>query len=150
MDAVREKIIVLLEPFLGSQGFDLIDTRINHGHTDSLIQIFVDKPQGGITMDECARLHSKIRELFDQEKILDGNYALEVSSPGIDRPLSSVKDFLRSCGKEIIFYLKEPIEGRRAYQGIVERVQHEHVFIKHAGKEVGIPIQSINKAKQMI
>jgi ribosome maturation factor RimP len=150
MDAVREKIMLLLEPYLESQGFDLVDADLTCGHEENVIQVLADKPEGGITIEQCACLNKKIRELFDGEKILDGDYVLEVSSPGIDRPLTSVKDFLRSYGKEIVFYLKQPVDGKLEYQGVVQRVQGEHVYIKRSGVEVIIPVQFINKAKQVI
>jgi len=150
IDGIREKMIFLLEPYLASKGFDLIDVSVRGTRREYTVEILTDKPNGGITIGECATLNRQIGSFLDQENILDGDYTLDVSSPGIDRPLMSVKDFLRSLGKEVICYLKEPVRGKMEYRGIVQRVQDEHVDIKHADMEVSIPIQSINNAKQVI
>lgn len=147
---IEKKIWSLVEKNVADQGFDLIDVKVRRAQKDYMVEILVDRPQGGITIDECAMLNRQIASLLEAQAILDADYMLDVSSPGIDRPLMSVKDFLRSCGKEIVFYLKEPVQGRIEYRGIVQRVQNEQVDILYANTEISIPIQCINKAKQII
>ena len=109
IDEAKEKILSLVEPYLASQNFDLIDLQVKSINKDFMIEILVDKPRGGISIGECAGVNRAIANLFEQENILKADYMLEVSSPGIDRPLTSVKDFLRSYGKDIVFYLIDEV-----------------------------------------
>jgi len=150
IDEAKEKILSLVEPYLASQNFDLIDLQVKSINKDFMIEILVDKPRGGISIGECAGVNRAIANLFEQENILKADYMLEVSSPGIDRPLTSVKDFLRSYGKDIVFYLNAPVDGKVEHRGIVSKVDNGHVYIKQMNAEVMIPIQFINKAKQVI
>lgn len=150
MEALREEILFMLEPFFVSRGFELVAVDLVRGGREHTVKVLADRPQGGITIDECALLNQGIRELLDNANILDGDYALEVSSPGMDRPLLCFKDFLRACGKEVTVYLKEPIAGRLEYQGTIEKVDAEGICLKSEGAQVMIAFRSINKGKQVI
>ena len=150
VDEIIEKIVLLIEPCLASQGFELVEVKVSCGRGSNFIEVLTDKPRGGITIYECAQLNKDIGVILEKENIFDGNYTLEVSSPGIDRPLVSVKDFLRVCGREITIYFKEPIHGAWECQGTVHRVENENIYIKNKQGEVVIPIQCINKAEQVI
>lgn len=149
MEGVKEKIAALIETFVTEQGFDLVDISINHYRQNDSVQVLVDKPQGGITIDECANLSRQIDVLLEAQNIFDGSYTLEVSSPGIDRPLVHSKDFIRAKGKEVVFYLKEPVQGSLEYTGIILRVEEGKVHLQAKGKEVSIALQLINKAKHV-
>lgn len=146
---IREKILSLIELPLAQRGFDVVDVHVSYRKKNDLVQVLVDKPLGGITIDECADASRMIDALLGQETFFDGSYMLEVSSPGIDRSLMTAKDFIRSQGKELVFYLKEPVEGSLEHTGVVVRVQGDHVVVRSKGKEINILIQLINKAKRV-
>jgi ribosome maturation factor RimP len=150
MDVLREKVQLMLAPYLEAQGFDCIDVKLVKNSYQNLVEVLADKPQGGITIDECAALNPKIRELLDSIKLFDGDYALDVSSPGIDRPLSTAKDFLRFIGKKITVYLSQPVGSRMEYQGMIEKVENNNVYLRYKDRDVEIPLGFINKAQQVI
>lgn len=150
IEALREKIILLVEPYCISCGFDLVGIDVRCTKNNNFIQVLADRPQGGITIDECVELSKGITGILENENIFGDNYDLEVSSPGIDRPLMSVKDFSRSRGKRIVFYLKEPVNGILEHQGVVQKVENENVYIKNNRGDVIIPISCIQIARQVI
>src|SRR3989338_2787065 len=103
-------------------GVELVDLKVNRYRGDVAIQIFADRPAGGITIGECSALNRRINETLERENLaLD--YTLEVSSPGLDRPLRTKKDFARVIGKEIRFYLSEAVLERIEYTGVLKRVE---------------------------
>ncbi|HOD11591.1 MAG TPA: ribosome maturation factor RimP [Candidatus Omnitrophota bacterium] len=149
MQDLKDKISSLVGPFLVEQGFDLVDVYCPHRRGADAVQILADRPRGGITVDECADLSRQIDTILEKENIFSGSYTLEVSSPGIDRPLVSDKDFSRATGKEVVFYLKEPVQGRLEWQGIILRSDETNVIIQSRGVEVDISFQLINKAQHV-
>jgi len=109
--------------------------------------LFADRPQGGINLEECALLNRLMRQGLDEKKILNGQYALEVSSPGLDRPLKTKADFIRCLNKQAVFFLNDLINGKLQWQGIIKKVGEAAVFIEQEREDLEIPLIKINKAK---
>ena len=101
---------------------------------------------GGITLQECGRLNRAMRDAIEAQNLIAENYTLEVSSPGLDRPLKTTGDFLRVMGREVHIFLLEPIGNKFEYTGIVSKIENENLTIDTSQEEVFIPIQNINKA----
>ena len=150
MEFLSEKIEKLISPFLKAMDVELVDLNIYRYRGDLTIQILADKKNGGITLHECSQLNRKIEDAIESENFLTGKYMLEVSSPGLDRPLRTTKDFLRVIGRDVRFFLSEPIENKIEHAGIVKRVEGENVVIDFNAMEITIPITKINKAIQII
>ena len=115
-----------------------------------ILRILVDRPEGGITLDECARLNIQISNLLDEKDILQTRYILEVASPGLDRPLKAKNDFLRCINRKARFFFNEPINGKIELEGVISKVENESVFIESNDQVIEIPLTGINKVKQII
>lgn len=146
-EALKEDFKKLIEPFLQQAAVVLVDFHIHRTYGNVNIKILVDKSTGGITMEECANLNRAIRDSIEAQNLIAENYTLEVSSPGLDRPLKTAQDFLRMVGREVRIFLLEPVGHKVEYTGIVLKVENENLTIDSSKGEVLIPIQNVNKAK---
>lgn len=145
-----EKIKNTVCDFIKASGYELIDASLRKVSGALSLQFLVDRPAGGISLQECAVLNVQLGELLDKENILDERYILEVSSPGVDRPLLEERDFLRAKGRHIRVFLSEPHDGKIEWEGIIGQV-NEGVLSLSAGDAVkNIPLCKIKKAKQVI
>ncbi len=146
-----EAIQGLILPILEVAGrFELIEISFIRARPRPILKILVDKKEGSITLDECARLNRTISDLLDAQDIIGGGYIMEISSPGLDRPLTDKRDFLRSMNQEVRFFFKEPVSGKVELEGIVTKVTPEAVYIDRHGQVLEIPFSKINKAKRII
>ena len=120
LEDIQKKIHALTLTLCATLGLEVVETTV-HGHkNDVTIQILVDKSLGGITIQECSALNRLIVETIDKEAILnEDGYSLEVSSPGLDRPLTTYKDFLRNLNSEVKLWLNESVEGKKEHSGIL-------------------------------
>ena len=147
LEKIRESAGALIE----GAGFEIVDLRLIQANRRFILRFLVDKPQGGISMEECSRLNGEIGRLLDERDILGGeSYVLEVSSPGVDRPLFSGKDFLRIRGRMVRIFLNEPQEGRLELAGEVEAVKDDCLLLKADERTVKLSLTKIKKAKQVI
>jgi len=145
------EISVFLEDFLKTRGIDLIDVIHRYEGSDLVLRILVDRPEGGITIGDCAELNRELSTAFDEKNILQENYILEVSSPGLDRTLKVEKDFLRVLNKNVKFFLSENIAGKLEWDGIIKSVNEGKVTIETIKEgNLEIPLEKINKAKRII
>ncbi len=147
---LSEKIEKITLPFLDVMGLELVELNIRRHNGETTIQIFADKHHGGITLDECTALNRRVSEIIEAQNIISERYTLEVSSPGLDRPLKTAKDFKRVLGRRVQFYLNEPVANRLEYAGEVKNADDNGVVIGVTNDEIMIPLDKINKAKQII
>jgi len=151
---VKEQIIRevkdLITAYFESQGVELIDLILRYEGSKLILTILADKMEGGITLGDCALLNRQLGAILEEKDIIDRDYILEVSSPGLDRDLKTQKDFLRSLNKEAVFFLNDLINGKCQWQGLVNRVDEISVFIQSSNEALEIPLNKINKAKLVI
>jgi len=147
IDKIRELIL----PFLDQQRIELVELNFRRQGTSGMLKFLVEKA-GGITLEDCIFLNQEISAILDQHPdILAERYILEVSSPGLDRPLTSDRDFVRAMGKEVQVFLKEAWEGKFEYQGEVEDVIGQKLWLKESdGGIIQIPLEVIQKGKRKI
>ena len=150
MDSSTEKIENFIRPFFIETQLVLVELIVRKSGGSVSIQILADKPQGGITIEDCAIVNRKMCAAFEEQNFIEGHYVVEVSSPGLDRPLTTAQDFLRVMGRAVRFLLSQPIEQKVEYAGRIEKVDNDVVHISLDTGGVGIPILYINKAKQII
>ena len=143
---IKELAVVPLE----AMGYEVVALNFSKTKGGLIIRFLVDKAKGGISLFECGKLNKYIGELLDGDAILEGKYSLEVSSPGIDRPLDTEKDFLRARGRRVKFFLHEPIGGKLEIEAVVDKVENGVVFIKQNNQIGKISLTNIKKAKQVI
>jgi len=150
----RESIIaefkIFLADFLSRKNLDLIDVIHRYEGRDLFLRILVDKPEGGISLGECALLNRELSDILDERNILEQRYILEVSSPGLDRPLKTEADFIRSLNKKVKCFLSELINGKLEWDGVIKKAGEGKVFIETGTGMLEIPLAKINKAKQII
>jgi ribosome maturation factor RimP len=127
--AIDRRIAGIITPVVEGMGFELVRVRLMGGRTKTL-QIMAERPTGGIEVDECARISTAVSATLDVEDPLEDAYTLEVSSPGIDRPLTRLKDFETWEGYEAKIETSEMIEGRRRFKGILQGVEDDEVLIE--------------------
>ncbi len=144
MDVVL-KLKEMLAPILAETQSELVDLQIKGRRGGEIIRVFVDKP-GGITLDQCAAISRQLSDSLDSEDLILGSYRLEVSSPGVDRPLSSAADFLRNINREVeITYANETDE--QTITGKIVNVSGEIVVIQKRTQTQEIFISTITKAR---
>ena len=150
----RQEIIAELRNIIGDylkiQGLDLVDLILRHEGRDSIVRILVDRPEGGITVGECAKLNIQTSNLLDEKDILQTRYILEVASPGLDRPLKTKNDFLRCINRRARFFLNESINSKIELEGVISKVENDLVYIESNNEIIEIPLTKINKAKRVI
>ena len=147
---LMEKIESLIQPVISEFGAVMVDLAVKYGAGQTHVEILADKPQGGITMGECAALNSQISKLIEGHQLIAESYTVEVSSPGLDRPLRTQKDFQRVINQPIICFLSQPVDGRIEYSGKLISVENGCIVLEQNGLKQEIPLGSINKGKQII
>ncbi len=135
--------------YLKSQGVELIELIYRYEGRDLFLRILADRPEGGITLGECARLNQEISMILDAKDTQQG-YVVEVSSPGLDRPLKTKNDFSRCLSRKAKFFLLESIRGKIELDGIISKVEGNSVSVDIEGEIIEIPLGKINKAKQIL
>ena len=141
-----EKIKKIILPVLESQEVELVDIEVKGRVGSQVLRIFVDK-EGGITLDQCTRVSREISDILDITNLVQGKYQLEVSSPGIDRPLKNEKDFGRNINRKVkIVYLKDKKE-KRTISGTIQAVDINSVSIQSDKKIINILLENIQSAK---
>ena len=149
---VARSIADLAEPLLEEFGFRLVRIKVS-GRDGGTVQIMAERPQGEMTIEDCALISRKLSPLLDEADPLPGGYRLEVSSPGIDRPLVRPADFASWVGHEAKIELKELVDGRKRFKGRIEGVGNDEALIRIElpGEEepqiIGIPFELILEAK---
>ena len=145
-DALLDRIRETVSNILRDNAIELVNiTYKKEGHV-RVLRILADKDVG-ITIDECARMNGVIGEILDKEDFIGENYILEVSSPGLDRPLKTKNDFLKIKGKRIRVHTYEPIEGKKEFVGVLEAVDDDNIAISDKNaKLTKMPLNKISKA----
>ena len=144
---VIEKIRRLIELPLLKRNIEVVDLEWRRERRGWTLRVFIDKPTG-ITVEDCAKVSSLVGKLLDEEDFIHHSYTLEVSSPGIDRPLTKKEHFERFAGERAKITLKTPIEGRKNFTGILLGVQGDDlVMIEVEGKVWKFSLEDIKKAR---
>ena len=151
--AMDRRLADIVTPVIEGLGFELVRIRLMGGATRTL-QIMADKPEGGIEVDHCGDISTAVSAVLDVEDPIEENYVLEVSSPGIDRPLTRLKDFEMWKGWEARIETTELIDGRRRFKGTLGGVEGEEVLIEiEDGKEtvtIGLQFDWLSDAKLIL
>ena len=145
-----EKVHEMALMMLGSMGLELVDmTTKRQGH-QTVIEILVDKPESGVTIEECSRFNRQLGDALELQNLLTDSYLLEVSSPGLDRPLKTRRDFERVRKHPVRFILKERVGEKGEYISEILEVNDQGVVITTPQGNLAIPFEKINVAKQHI
>jgi len=147
MDATIMRVWQLAAPLAEGEGMEIVDVEFRHegSRGGRILRLYLDK-EGGTNVDDLTRMSRQLSELLDAEDTIDGAYTLEVSSPGINRPLKKPEHFARFIGKRIRIRTRDMIDGRRSFLGILGKVVEESVTLIQEGKQYRIPFSMIEKS----
>lgn len=129
------KLLELLDPVAEAAGYEIVRLRLMGGQHARRLQIMAETPEGEMVVEDCARLSRALSEVLDAADPVSGEYTLEVSSPGIDRPLTRLKDFVNWEGCEARLELDRMAEGRKRFRGVLAGVEDQNVAIDLEGEE---------------
>jgi ribosome maturation factor RimP len=150
VETLREKI----KPVVEGENSELVDLEFSGGGSASVLRVYVDR-SAGITVDQCADLSRKIGDMLDTEDLIPGRYRLEVSSPGLDRPLISAADFKRKTGERVRVFLKESLDGKTELVGEIKELKEENLILrlesteptKKTDEDKTVPLKMVAKAR---
>ena len=139
-----------IAPTLAAMGYEIVRIRLGGGR-DTLLQVMIERAdRSALTVDDCAAASRALSARLEDEALPAADYALEVSSPGIDRPLVRLDDFARFAGFEAKVELSEPLEGRRRFRGRLRGAGDGCVRISADGRDVSLPFAGIRAAKLVL
>ena len=144
--SLQTRITELAEQIAASMGMEVILVEIKGDGNRSIVRTFIDQPSG-VTLDDCERFSKRLSVTLDVEDWIPFTYILEVSSPGVNRPLVKETDFQRYCGKNAKVRTRLPLEGQSNFKGKIVSVTEGRITLEiTSGKQVGIAIADIEKA----
>jgi ribosome maturation factor RimP len=137
-----------LEPAIESIGFELVEVEFSRGKNKAILRLYVDSEEG-VNVSDCAAVSRHVNPILDVEgidELIGGAYSLELSSPGLTRPLRRTKDFIRFCGKQVKIKTYQKIDGRRNFSGLLIDCNGQTIRLKVEESEFEIDLQEIKKA----
>jgi ribosome maturation factor RimP len=156
MDADLVAVTKLIEPEVKTLGFDLVRVAMTGGQSDPTLQIMAERPDTRqLDLDDCQAISRRVSELLDAKEAegrdpIDGAYRLEVSSPGIDRPLTRKSDFADWAGHEVRIRFDEPIDGAKQVSGVIDSISGDVIRISTTKGFREVPFDSIASAKLLL
>jgi len=147
--AIDRRMAEIITPVIEDLGYELVRVRLMTGK-NTILQIMADKPEGGIEVDDCAKISTAVGATLDVEDPIVEEYALEVSSPGIDRPLTRLKDFENFEGYEAKIETTELIDGRRRFKGQLAGIDGTDVLINVEEGTIGLQFSWLSDAKLVL
>ncbi|MFZ5959902.1 ribosome maturation factor RimP [Pseudomonas sp. QL9] len=145
MSSKLEQLQALLAPVVEALGYECWGLEFISQGRHSLLRVYIDRPEG-ILIEDCETVSRQVSGVLDVEDPISGEYTLEVSSPGMDRPLFTLEQFARYVGEQVKIRLRIPFERRRNFQGVLRGVEEQDVVVLVDDHEYLLPIDSIDKA----
>lgn len=142
---IEQRVLDLAEPLAATRGLEVVQVQYRREAGGFVLRLFLDRP-GGVTIDDCGAFSREFSDLLDVEDPVPGRYALEVSSPGLDRPLARPKDFERFSGHAITLTAAAPVEGRRHFRGTLLGLADGAVRLRVDGREYTLALSNVTKA----
>jgi len=140
----------LVAPSLAATGFEVVRVQFM-GHYSPVLQIMIERTdRRAVSVDDCADVSRAVSALLDVEEVIAGSYTLEVSSPGIDRPLTRPEHFVRFAGFEAKLETRIPLDGRKRFTGRLLGLEGERVRIATAEGELALPLADVQRAKLVL
>ncbi len=140
-----EKVSNIVEPVLDEMGFELVEIEYLYENGRWVLRIYADK-SGGIKLDECARVSREVGDLIEIKDLIKQEYVLEVSSPGLNRPLKKERDFLWAIGKKVKLKMIKPIDGRRRFKGCLVKFQEGNLYLEIDTHVFSLAFKDVEKA----
>jgi ribosome maturation factor RimP len=142
---IYRQVEEVAESLVVSEGMELVDLEYRREGPRWMLRLFIDK-EGGVTIDDCARISRELGDLLDVKDVIPQSYVLEVSSPGLNRRMRKKEDFSRFAGQKVQLWLASPKDGRRKILGNLVGVEGEEVVVIAAEGRFSVPLKDIAKA----
>lgn len=144
---IAQQVEALAAPIAGRMGLEIVDVQVTGGGKTTILRVLADRPEGGITVDECAQLSESLSRQLDLYDLFAHAYTLEVSSPGLDRPLRAEADFRRFAGRRAEVVMDAPIDGQRKFRGQILGVVASAAVLDIDGRQVHLPLEQMASAR---
>lgn len=138
-----------VEPVVTGLGYELVGVEYGGGSGNGLLRVYIDTEQG-VTVDDCATVSESLSAALDVEDPIRSAYTLEVSSPGINRPLFLRADFERFAGERLFVRLEQPVDGRRRFKGLLRQVEGEEIVVEVDGESWRLPLAEVEEAHLIV
>jgi len=145
-ETVTKRVEAIALPVLEELGLELVEAQYRREQSGWVLRLVIDK-QDGVSLDDCAAVSRELGQLLDIEDFIDQAYNLEVSSPGLDRPLRSMADFQRFTGRKVKIKTTVPIGGEHVFVGRVKATEGETIILNDGRRELAIPFSQVAKAR---
>ncbi len=142
---LRDTLAARLAPLVEGLGYELWELEYSPGRGNGLLRLYIDA-EAGITVDDCERVSRAVSELLDVEDPIPGQYTLEVSSPGLERPLRTAQQFARFVGETVYVEVAQAVEGRRRFKGALTAADAATIEVDVDGRRWALSIAGIRKA----
>lgn len=142
---VRDQVFNIANPVIEDIGFELVDVEYLSMNGRWILRLYIDR-EGGITIDDCVSISRELGDLLDVKDIINHEYVLEVSSPGLNRPLKREKDFVKFIGKKIKCKMKDPLEGQKNFSGRLKDFKEGTIFLETENGLFELSFLDIEKA----
>ncbi len=147
---ILQQVGELLQPIATRLGLEVVDVLLAGDGRHTILRVLMDRPEGGITLDECAQVNEALSRQLDLYDLLAHQYTLEVSSPGLDRPLRTDQDYRRFAGRRAELTTYAPVDGQRRFRGILLGVLGDAVAVQIDGRQVQVPKDQIAQARLIV
>lgn len=147
---ITETVEKIALPILEAEGLELVDVEYKKEGQNWFLRVFIDRDGKPIDLDDCSRVSERLSEALDEADPIPGAYFLEVSSPGAERPLKKEADYKKAIGKNVYVTTYEPIEGQKAFEGVLTRFEDNQITVEEKGKAFRIPLDKVAKARLAI
>ena len=137
-------------PSILKAGAEIVEFNLKRRGSTHIVEILADKKSGGITISECSAINKEVFQICEHSGLIGEDFEVDVSSPGLDRPLRTPGDFARVIGQDIRFHLRVPVNGRFEYAGTLREVRESQVIADTPQGLMELPIGQIQKAVQII
>lgn len=144
--AAIDRLNSLLRPVVEDLGYEFVGIEYRSNPKNRLVRLYIDRPEVGVGVDDCEQVSREVSALMDVEEPVSGNYTLEVSSPGVERPLFEADHFRRFTGEQARVVMDVPIDGRRRFKGRIVRADEAVVILDVDGVEFELPIGGMQRA----
>ncbi|WP_206809777.1 ribosome maturation factor RimP [Paradesulfitobacterium ferrireducens] len=142
--SIEHKVTAIVEPLIQEKGLELVDVEYIKEGAHWYLRLFIDK-EGGVDLDDCTNVSHAVSEALDRDDPIPQAYMLEVSSPGLERPLKKDEDFERFKGKLVSTHLHAPFQGYKDFTGYLVGLVNDEIVLEYEGEQVSIPRSLVQK-----
>ncbi|MDD4905659.1 MAG: ribosome maturation factor RimP [Methylobacter tundripaludum] len=146
MKQAPEHLVNLIEPIVEGLGYECVGIDYNPHPKHGCLRIYIDSEKG-ILVEDCSKVSHQISGVLDVEDPIPGNYQLEISSPGEDRPFFKISQFEQFIGRKVAVNLFKAIEGRRKITGLIEKIEGDIITLQEADQVFEVPFRAMSKAR---